>query len=171
MAHKEQKEFFDSVKEKYPQYFKEVKVIDLGSLDVNGSLKELFSDSEYIGIDIVSGKNVDIVCKADEAPFPDAIFDTVISAEMLEHDEFWKESLLKMYNLAKPNALIAISCAGEGRPEHGTTRTGAEWGTSSDYYMNITPDNIRSIYGELEWKEVYYKNNNESHDTYFYGIK
>lgn len=42
MAHKEQKEFFDSVREKYPQYFKEVKVIDLGSLDVNGSLKELF---------------------------------------------------------------------------------------------------------------------------------
>ena len=171
MAHPAQKQFFTSVKEKYPQYFKEVKVIDLGSLDVNGSLKELFSDSEYIGIDIVSGKNVDIVCKADEAPFPDAIFDVVISAEMLEHDEFWKESLLKMYNLAKPNALIAISCAGEGRPEHGTTRTGAEWGTSSDYYMNITPDNIRSIYGELEWKEVYYKNNNESHDTYFYGIK
>jgi len=169
MAHPAQKQFFTSVKEKYPDAFKG-KAIDFGSLNVNGSLKELF-EGEYVGVDIVSGDNVDIVCKAHEAPFGENTFDAVVSGEMLEHDEFWGMSLLKMYSVCKKGGLIAISCAGEGRPEHGTKRTGAQWGTSSDYYRNITPDLISTVFQDLEWETIFYEENQIDHDTYFYGIK
>ena len=44
---------------------KKLKVIDVGSSDVNGSYKKLFSESsfEYTGIDMESGPNVDLVVK------------------------------------------------------------------------------------------------------------
>lgn len=169
MAHSEQNQFFQTVKLKYSDKFKDVKVIDCGSLDVNGSLADLFDDSEYLGIDIVAGKNVDLVCKTHE--LPDAQYDTVVSAEMLEHDEYWEKSLKKMYDICKSGGLIAISAAGEGRAEHGTTRTGAIWGTSNDYYRNITEDMIKSIYKEDMFKEMEVIINSSSKDIYFYGIK
>lgn len=173
MAHIEQKKFFTKVKEKYPENFKKVRVIDCGSLDVNGSLKDLFEDSVYIGVDIANGKNVDVVSKIKDLNYKEK-FDTVVSGEMLEHDETWKESLEKMYGMAKPGALIAISCAGEGRPEHGTTKTtGAKkiWGTSPDYYMNLTEKHFKEIYKPEMFTDYEFSYNQKSQDQYFFGKK
>lgn len=170
MAHQEQKDFFNKVKQLFPASFSGVKVLDCGSLDVNGNLKDMFTDSVYIGVDIVEGKNVDIVSKAHEFNGTEP-FDTVISGEMLEHDEYWKESLLNMYNQCKQGGLIAISCAGKDRPEHGTTRTGANWGTSNDYYMNLEPSHFKEVFTEDMFTEMHLEENTTSKDTYFYGIK
>lgn len=170
MAHIQQKEFFNKVKEKYPQYFDGIRVIDFGSLNVNGSLKDLFTNSNYIGVDIVNGDNVDIVSKAHEYKEGNN-FDATISGEMLEHDEFWRDSLLNMYNLTRKGGLIAISCAGKDRPEHGTRRSdGMEWGTG-DYYMNIEPHHIREVFKDDMFTDIYFEENQQSKDTYFYGIK
>lgn len=170
MAHQAQHQFFEFVKDKYPDSFNKVIAIDCGSLDVNGSLKDLFTDSVYLGIDIVPGKNVDMVTKTHELSGTRE-YDTVVSAEMLEHDEYWAKSLKKMYDICKNGGLIAISAAGEGRAEHGTTRTGNIWGTSSDYYQNITEDMIRSVYKEDMFKEMGIGSNDRAKDIYFYGIK
>ena len=48
MAHAEQKEFMTSVKERFPEKFVNCRVLDIGSLDINGSIKELFENSEYV---------------------------------------------------------------------------------------------------------------------------
>ena len=40
MAHPEQREFILKVKEKYPEFFKGKKVLDIGSLDINGSARD-----------------------------------------------------------------------------------------------------------------------------------
>ena len=90
MAHKAQKDFFQEVKNKFPNSFKNVDVVDFGSKDFNGSLKEFFTDSNYVGIDISEGKNVDVVSKAHLYQ-PDNQFDVVVSGEMLEHDEYWAQ--------------------------------------------------------------------------------
>lgn len=170
MAHLAQQRFFESVKEKYPDHFHKVKVIDCGSLDVNGSLKHLFTDSVYVGVDIVPGKNVDVVSQIKDLPARTK-YHTVVSGEMLEHDETWKESLEKMYQLAKKGGLIAISCAGKDRPEHGTIKSdGNEWGTG-DYYMNIEPKHIKQVYKRDMFKDWYFEENTVAKDTYFYGIK
>jgi len=169
MAHKEQRDFFQSVKDKFPEYFSNKTVLDFGSLDVNGSLKDLFTDCNYTGIDIVSGKNVDVISTAHEYQGQSA--DVVTSGEMLEHDEYWKQSLQNMYDKCNPGGLIAISCAGKDRPEHGTRRSdGNEWGTG-DYYRNIEPKDIKTVYKKEMFSEVHYEENANSKDTYFYGIK
>jgi 2-polyprenyl-3-methyl-5-hydroxy-6-metoxy-1,4-benzoquinol methylase len=56
-----------------------------------------------MGIDIVEGKNVDIVTRVHEFK-TDFQFDCVISTEMLEHDEFFAASLNAMFNCTKPGA-------------------------------------------------------------------
>lgn len=171
MAHQAQKDFFIEVKTKYPDFFNNVKVIDCGSLDVNGSLRDMFTNSDYLGVDIVSGKNVDLVSAIKNLPYENATFDAVISGEMLEHDESWKESLEKMYKLCKKGGLIAISAAGKDRPEHGTRRTGAIWGTAPDYYMNIEEHHIRSVYTPDMFTESEVRYNPVAKDIYFFGIK
>lgn len=172
MSHPAQKEFFRKVKKLHPDSFHKVKVIDCGSLDVNGSIKDIFTESEYIGVDIVGGKNVDVVSHIKDLAFEDGSFDTVVSGEMLEHDGTWKESLQKMYDLCKPGGLIAITCAGEGRREHGTRRTnGKVWGTDPDYYMNLTEEHFREVYKDDMFTEAHHEYNPVAYDQYFYGIK
>lgn len=63
---------------------KNLSVCDVGSRDINGSYRPLFK-GKYVGIDIVSGKNVDIVVSPYAYPFMDHTFDVVISGQALEH--------------------------------------------------------------------------------------
>ena len=63
-------------------------VLDVGSLDVNGSYRALIEGRgwRYTGLDIAPGANVDVV--ADDPycyPFADGAFDVVISGSTMEH--------------------------------------------------------------------------------------
>lgn len=171
MSHPAQKEFFQKVKKKYPDAFHGVRALDCGSLDVNGTIKDYFTESEYIGVDIAKGKNVDIVSHIKDLTFEDGSFDTVVSGEMLEHDESWRESLKRIYALTRHGGLIAITCAGEGRKEHGTKRTGAIWGTAPDYYMNLTEEHFREVFKDEMFISFQHEYNATAKDQYFYGIK
>jgi len=171
MAHQAQKDFFIKVKEKFPQHFKGVNVIDFGSRNINGSLKELFEVSNYIGIDIHEGDNVDIVCRAKDFTAVHEI-DTVVSASMLEHDEDWLESLLNMYKQLKKGGLMVVSAAGPGFQEHGTARTyGQEWGPNPNYYKNIDYAMLLGFFFQINPSQLYFEYGNQGYDTYFYLIK
>ena len=52
MAHPEQRTFMTYVKEKFPEKFKNCRVLDIGSLDINGNNRYLFTDYTYVGVDI-----------------------------------------------------------------------------------------------------------------------
>jgi SAM-dependent methyltransferase len=169
MAHKAQREFFERVKAKFPEFFTGKKVLDCGSLDINGNLKDLFIGGEYCGVDIHEGPNVDIVSKVHDLPFDNEL-DVIVSAEMLEHDEHWKESLQHMYKMLKPGGLLIISAAGKGRPEHGTK--GLNWGTSPDYYGNITEKHFfEALDLPKQFKDRFMEYNEADKDFYFYGFK
>jgi hypothetical protein len=77
--------------------------------------------------------------------------DVVISTEMLEHDEYWKESLRAMLSLVKPDGLILFTCATHGRPEHGTKRTSPQDAPYvSDYYMNLGNEHLLDAWGDID---------------------
>lgn len=135
--HKEVKRFCMSVKKEHPQYFKNTDVLDCGSLDINGNNRYLFDDCNYMGIDIVEGKNVDIVSRIHDFK-TDFQYDCVISTEMLEHDEYFTASLNTMFNCTKPGGLLMITAAGHGREEHGTFEMKPEDSPMTrDYYRNV----------------------------------
>jgi len=92
---------------------------------------------------------------------------------MLEHDENWAGSLTRMAELVKDDGMLLFTCATTGRPEHGTKRTTPQDSpATTDYYLNITEEMVRSIPGFLDQFKFYrFSVNNESHDLQFYGIK
>ena len=177
IAHKEQIAFATKIRNKYPEYFQDKKVLDCGSLDINGNNRYLFSEGTYTGVDVGAGKNVDIVSPVHELDLESDSFTFVISTEMLEHDMHYAKSLQNMARMLKPGSMLLFTCATTGRPEHGTRRTTpgdaplleGEW---SDYYKNLTEDDIRAIPGFIEAFETYYFEVNTAHkDLMFYGIK
>lgn len=121
-------------------------VLEIGSYDVNGTIRTIFKDSNiYIGIDLIPGKGVDIVCSgADYGPQVDSDrYDLVISCECFEHNPYWADTLRNMISMASSDGLIVFSCATTGRLEHGTRRTSEldSPGSSAigwQYYKNLT---------------------------------
>lgn len=168
--HPAQKEFCEEVKAKYPKRFTGVKVVDFGSMDINGNNRYLFSDSDYTGVDIGEGPNVDIVCPAHE--FKGEGYNVVISTEMLEHDKHYAKSLENMVRILKPGGLLIVSCATEPRREHGTTRTSPKSSPyTNDYYKNIMPTDI---FYAIDMRAFYRYNIHVNYmigDLYFYAIK
>lgn len=69
-----------------------LKVIDTGSLDVNGSYRSLFPpNTEFIGLDLEAGNGVDMILENPyHLPFDDNSIDVIVSGQMLEHcPHFW----------------------------------------------------------------------------------
>lgn len=92
-------------------------ILDVGSYDVNGTLKPIFKNHRYIGIDMSEGPNVDIICSNESIPFGDNFFDVIVSSSCFEHDNFFWLSFLEMCRLVKPEGLIYINAPSNG-PYH-----------------------------------------------------
>lgn len=176
MAHPEQRTFMLSVKDKFSDRFSNCRVLDIGSLDINGNNRYLFHNYTYIGVDIGSGQNVDVVSRGHQYK-DDKPFDIVISSECFEHDEFWNLTIQNAIDLTKPGGLILFSCATTGRPEHGTRRTSPQDSpfTSSldnDYYMNLTEKDVIDKIDMSQFSEYEFEARETwPQDLYFWGIK
>ena len=91
-------------------------VIDLGALNLNGSLKEICpSQFNYVGVDLVHGSGVDIVLEDPyQLPFQNESIDIVISTSVFEHaDMFWL-SFLEIIRVLKPNGLFYLNVPSNG---------------------------------------------------------
>ena len=172
MAHHQQREYCLSVKRRHPELFQGVRVLDIGSLDINGNNRFLFQDYSYTGVDIGEGPNVDVVCRGHEH-YSSIPYDVSISTECLEHDEYWSLTLQNMYALTRPGGLMLMTCATTGRREHGTRRSSpGDAPFVGDYYQNLTEQDVRQA---LEIESLFqtweFKTNSSTKDLYFYGIK
>ena len=196
MAHKEQKDYLDQVKNTFPNAFKNCKVLDIGSFDVNGNEKPWFDDCDFTGLDLLPGRGVDVACPANEYDEPDGTFDTIISCECWEHNPFYKESILNAIRMLKSGGYFIWTCATTGRPVHGTFsqdkidrnnkltaqgNSAENWITmpnvekenwDNEYYKNVTEEDIRSFCDIDEIFSSYeFSIEDNHHDLRFWGIK
>lgn len=186
MSHPHQQIYFLEVKKRYyrsvhPHPFYQAKVLDVGSLDVNGNNRFLFHDCDYYGIDVVRGANVDHVMPVHEWSelLLDASYDTIISTSMLEHDMHWKKSLRAMLQALVKGGLLLLACATGKCAEHGTLTCSPESsGTSqlegewASYYSNLSEADFRSVIDfDAEFSEYEFKVDREGKDLYFWGLK
>jgi len=176
MAHKHQQDFCETIKRRFPLYFKESRVLDIGSLDINGNNRYLFQDCDYIGLDVIEGKNVDVVCIAHEYQQPNESFDTIISTNALEHDMYYQYTLKKIVDLLKPGGLLLFSAANSWK-EHGTLNTSPTQSATSQmaggwasYYKNISPEDVKS---SIDLEDIFfqYELKVNAKDLQFWGIK
>lgn len=180
MAHDEQRVFCKNIKTRFPEYFENRKVLDIGSLDINGNNRYLFDNCEYIGLDIAEGANVDVVAVAHLYDAPDESFDTIISTEAFEHDMFYEKTILNAIRLLKQGGAFIFTCASTGRKEHGTINN-EEWTAPllkniskewASYYRNLTAEDIKIIDNfDNIFPDGIFEYNSRSSDLYFFGIK
>ncbi len=168
--------FVSTVKAQAPEFFTGKRVLEVGSMDINGSVRDLFTNCDYFGIDLGEGKGVDEVRHVTQLFLADSTYDVIISTEALEHDEFWNLSLKAMYRLLKPSGVLIITCAGPDRPEHGTRKT-EDWASphTTDYYRNISVEDFASVlpadfFSKSQLVYCGYEGR-EKEDLYFVGIK
>jgi len=141
MAHPQQLDFIRNVKSQFPRFFHSSRILEIGSLDINGSIRSFFTNCVYVGIDIGPGPGVDVICSGDDYKEPDSSFDSVVSTECFEHTPKWVNIFKNMARLARSGGLIIMTCAGPGRPEHGTARCFPKASPfTEDYYRNISKE-------------------------------
>ena len=61
MAHLQQLTFVKTISEHLTKDYRNVKILEIGSYDVNGSIRKFFLNSEYIGVDLIDRPFVDII--------------------------------------------------------------------------------------------------------------
>lgn len=169
MSHQSQIDFVARIKSKFPDYFKEKRVLEIGSLDINGSVRTFFENCMYIGVDLGEGKGVDLVAKGEDLVFPDNSFDVSISCECFEHNPEWVKTFNNMIRMTK--GLVIMTCATTGRPEHGTSRTSrSDAPFCGDYYRNLTEHDVKSSCNLSKFVEYGFSTNDNPADLYFWGI-
>lgn len=173
MAHPEQRVFFEQTRERFPHYFKNLYVLEVGSLNINGTVRDFFDTGRYLGVDVAEGHGVDLVAPGQDLQFPDNWFDVAVSAECFEHNPQWLETFTNMHRMA--SKFVIFTCATEGRPEHGTTRTTPEdspFTLTWNYYQNLTEQDFRDALDfDSLFQQYEFTTNEHSHDLYFWGIK
>lgn len=124
------------------------RVLDVGSFDVNGSVRNIIKGQykDFIGVDMREGPGVDMVLNAHhlsrnwQVPF----FDLVTCVETLEHDcKFWI-TIKQMRKVLKPGGWLLITAPSVGMGLH-------EY--PNDYYRFITP----------VFEEIFFEGFNEVH--------
>jgi len=96
-------------------------IYDLGSQDVNGSYRPLFSASawHYVGLDMASGRNVDVVLRTPYTwrEIASGSADVVISGQAFEHIQYFWITMLEVARVLKPGGICCILAPSSG-PEH-----------------------------------------------------
>jgi len=94
-------------------------VVEIGSQNVNGSIKGQFPGVSYIGVDFAAGKDVDVVLQDPYSlPFHDDYADAVVTSSCFEHSEFFWLTFLECARVLKPGGLIYLNVPSNG-PVHG----------------------------------------------------
>lgn len=98
----------------------EKSIMEVGSLNINGSARDILESSTYMGIDICNGNGVDLEV---DATFPNlykilGTYDIVISTETMEHVHDWRRLVTNIKNFTKPGGTIMVSTRSPGYAYH-----------------------------------------------------
>ncbi len=102
-------------KDKYLDKDKKLSILDVGSIDVNGSYKTLFDNPNwsYLGMDMSGGKNVDVVSEPYHFSFKDNSFDVIACGQVLEHVEDMFSFIKEINRILKLNGVVCCIAPSE----------------------------------------------------------
>lgn len=100
----------------------EARLLEVGSLNVNGSPRDVLQDhkGEYIGVDLTAGLGVDMILDVKNLTdvFGPRSFDAVISTGSLEHMDDWRVAVWQMCNVLKIGGVLCLTTCSPGFEYH-----------------------------------------------------
>lgn len=118
-------------------------ILEIGSRDINGGIRDLFPGWHFTGIDTTPGPGVDIVADGGTYDVEGRLFDLVICAETFEHARNWEDIIENAYLRLKNGGKFIGTAAGIGRPPHKCTGEPMP-NPPTEYYENIDPEKLRA---------------------------
>jgi SAM-dependent methyltransferase len=98
-----------------------LRILDVGSQDVNGSYREIFSEPlwSYTGLDMTAGANVDIVVRTPYVwnEVASGSVDVVVSGQAFEHIQYFWITMLEIARVLKTRGICCVLAPSSG-PEH-----------------------------------------------------
>ncbi len=95
------------------------RILEVGSADVNGGLRELSPPgADYIGVDFATAPGVDVILNDPMVlPFADASFDVCVTSSCFEHAPFFWQTAVEIARVLKPGGLFYLNAPADG-PYH-----------------------------------------------------
>ncbi len=120
------------------------KVLEVGSRQVDGGgIRDLVKDSDYIGLDMIDGENVDIVKNAHDMTYENK-FDLVICFDTIEHDDGFWLTVENCRKAVKKGGFFILAAPSVRCPQH-------DW--PGDYWR-FMPQSFEKIFFR-EYEDVY----------------
>lgn len=145
-----------------------ISVIEIGSRDINGSVRPHFPAASWIGIDVIAGPSVDVVIDAMIYK-PSQQVDMVICCEVFEHESRWKDILVRALAWLKPGGQIILTCGGIGRDPHSAIDGGPL--RPGEWYQNVSEHRMRYALEITGFCGLYTEDNAHAKDTYAVACK
>jgi SAM-dependent methyltransferase len=100
----------------YGPAFERPVVVEVGSADVNGSLRSVAPrDCQYVGLDFAPGKGVDVVLTDPyRYPLESGFADVVVTSSCFEHAQFFWLSFLEILRILKPEGVVYVNVPSNG---------------------------------------------------------
>jgi SAM-dependent methyltransferase len=143
-------------------------VIEIGSRNINGSVRCHFPGADWIGLDLHPGPCVDVVCDAMLYK-PSEQVDRVVCCEVFEHTSHWREIIASVFGWLKPGGIFLITCAGTGRSPHSAIDGGAL--RPDEHYENIGQHEVEAALRAAGFGKITTRRNERWKDTYAVAIK
>jgi len=175
MAHIQQFRFINFISQVLPEFFYSKKVLEIGSLNINGSVRRFYNDCEYTGIDVAPGNDVDIVSNGENYYEKANTYDVIISCECMEHNPMYQKTWLNMLRLIKDDGLLIMTCATFGRLQHGTSinepvSSPLTIQLGQDYYKNLIQSDFEIVNLPIFFSHYLFETDYSSQDLYFVGL-
>ncbi len=126
-------------------------VLEIGSRNVNGSIRRLFAGRRYIGSDIAPGDGVDVVASGAEVVVAEPVA-VVVTTETLEHTVEAEAICRNAYRLLKPGGVFIVTCAGVERAPHSAVDGGPL--RPGEFYANVTEDDLNAWLSDFATRSV-----------------
>jgi hypothetical protein len=126
------------------------KILDVGCMDINGTIRDLFPPQSYTGADMRgSGNGVDVIVNGHDLvkKFGLKVFDMVTCFDTMEHDDKFWLTVTQMKKVLKKEGWLLIGAPGRACPLHDFP--GDYWRFMPESFTSLLSD-MKNVHVETE---------------------